>query len=138
MILARLQDDGPLFGTVITTPSAAVAETLARLGFDWLWIDCEHGDIGIAQLADLTRAIGNQVPALVRIPAQAPSDIARALDAGAAGVIVPHVETGGQCRALVDAGNYPPEGGRSVGLGRAQGTECASRSACIAPTSGLR
>jgi 4-hydroxy-2-oxoheptanedioate aldolase len=56
---------------------------------------------------------------MVRVPGHAPESIASALDAGAAGVLVPRVSTAAEARAAVMATRYPPIGSRGVGPGRA-------------------
>ena len=109
-----------LLGTLVGMPSPAVVEVLAAAGFDWLFLDAEHGGIEIADLPDLLRAAG-ACPCLVRVPVGEPPWLARALDAGAAGVIVPQVNSAAGAAAAVRQCRYPPEGRRGAGLGRAQG-----------------
>jgi 4-hydroxy-2-oxoheptanedioate aldolase len=89
-----------------------------RIGcdWDWIWIDAQHGDIDINEAAALVRTaelIGR--PALVRIPAIDPGWVSKVLDFGAAGVIVPTVESLEEARAMVRAAKFPPLGHRSFG-----------------------
>ena len=81
-----------LIGTLVGMPSAEVVEVLAAAGFDWLFLDAEHGGVESGDLAGLLRAAGD-CPCLVRVPACQPPWLARALDAGAAGVVVPQVNS---------------------------------------------
>ena len=95
---------------------------MARLGrFDWLVIDMEHTAIDTASMAELIRVVdlAGCVP-LVRVGANDPLLIKRALDCGAGGILVPNVSTVEQARAAVSAAHYPPIGTRGVGLSRAQ------------------
>jgi 4-hydroxy-2-oxoheptanedioate aldolase len=96
-------------------PGAGVIE---RIGpdWDWMWIDGQHGQLGYAEILDLVRACDLvQRPAIVRVPGHEFGPIGRALDAGAAGVIAPCVDTPEQARAVVNAAKFPPLGKRSYG-----------------------
>ncbi|HRC26032.1 MAG TPA: aldolase/citrate lyase family protein [Alphaproteobacteria bacterium] len=99
----------------------ASAEIMARAGFDWVCIDLEHTATDIETVENLIRAIeiGGAAP-LVRLTNNDPNLIKRVTDSGAAGIIVPMVETPLQAQAAVDALYYPPRGKRGVGLARAQ------------------
>lgn len=96
------------------------AETLAHLGFDWMCIDLQHGLIDFAHLVQLMPAIAH-APAtpLVRVAANQPDQIGKALDAGAHGVIVPMVNTVDDAQRAAAACRYPPHGLRSCGPIRA-------------------
>ncbi len=109
-------------GCWITLAHPAVAEIMARAGFDWLAVDLEHSVITIAQAEELIRvvALSGATP-LVRLSDNDPVQIKRVMDAGAHGVIVPMVNSADQARAAVTAVQYPPHGKRGVGLARAQG-----------------
>jgi 4-hydroxy-2-oxoheptanedioate aldolase len=86
-------------------------------GADWIGIDVQHGDLGLADVAPLARV--SPVPVLVRLASHDPAQLARALDAGVDGVIVPTVESADQAQRLVQAAYFPPRGRRSAGLARA-------------------
>ncbi len=111
----------PLVGTVVTLPSAAVAEVLAEAGYDWLFVDGEHGPLGIDAIVAILQAAQHRCPCLVRIPALDEVWVKRALDAGADGIIAPLVNSAEAARQVVAWSKYPPEGRRSVGGGRAHG-----------------
>ena len=117
----KLRDRELSLGSWLTFPCEASAEIMCRAGFEWLVIDMEHAPIGVHEASRLIRVIDLAgLPALCRLPSNNP-DIAKAvLDAGAAGIIVPTIESGEQARKAVDAAYYPPRGKRGVGLGRAQ------------------
>lgn len=105
----------PLLGLGIMYPSPGVVERIGR-DWDWLWIDAQHGDMDYRQTADLVKASHwAQVPGLVRIPSHDAGWIGKLLDIGAAGIIVPMVETVQEARAMVAAAKFPPVGNRSYG-----------------------
>lgn len=118
---ARMHAREPVLGTWITLGHPGIAEICADAGFDWLVVDMEHSAIGIDTAADLIRTISlsGGVP-LVRLPDHSPTLIKRVMDAGAAGVIAPTVNTAEEAAAVVSAVKYPAVGTRGVGLSRAQ------------------
>jgi 4-hydroxy-2-oxoheptanedioate aldolase len=109
----------PMFGLAVAYSSPGALE---RIGpdWDWIWIDAQHGDLDFRETAHLLRVADLiQRPALVRIPGQDPGWIGKVLDAGAAGVIVPMVESVQEAQAVVNAAKFPPQGNRSYGGRRA-------------------
>lgn len=98
-----------------------IAQIAKASGFDWLFIDCEHNSMSIdtaAQIASASLAIG--VTPVVRVPGYEHYHATRALDNGAQGVVVPHVDTPEQARRIADQCRYPPLGHRSMGGGLQQ------------------
>jgi 2-keto-3-deoxy-L-rhamnonate aldolase RhmA len=118
---ARLRGGEKLYGTMVTLASAASAEVLASLGFDWLFIDGEHGPLETRELAEILQAVSHKTACIVRVPEAAEVPIKRALDLGAHGIIVPQVNSAEQAAAVVRWSRYAPEGARGVGLARAHG-----------------
>lgn len=118
---SRLKDRELLLGTMVTLETPAAAEIFAELGFDWLFVDGEHGPLETRDLLAILRAVGHRLPCAVRVPAAAEAPIKKALDLGAAGVIVPMVNTAEQARSVVSFARYSPGGSRGVGLARAHG-----------------
>lgn len=109
-------------GSWITLAHPAIAEIMAKAGFDWLAVDLEHSVITIREAEELIRVIGlcGAAP-LVRLSFNDPIQIKRVMDAGAHGVIVPMVNAVAEAERAVAAVRYPPQGNRGVGLARAQG-----------------
>ncbi len=91
------------------------------MGCDWIFVDCEHGNISTDQLSGLLCAAPASVSVLVRIPANEEIFVKQALDAGCGGVICPKVESPVEAERLVRWAKYPPLGERSVGIARAHG-----------------
>jgi 4-hydroxy-2-oxoheptanedioate aldolase len=107
-------------GAWLAMPGTVSAELMARLGFDWLTIDLQHGLIDFSRMVEMLQAIGSTpTTPVVRVPVAEASWIGRVLDAGAQGVIAPLIDTAEQARAVVDACRYPPRGRRSYGPFRA-------------------
>lgn len=117
---ARLLGGETLVGTLLAIPSPEVTEIVARAGFDWLFVDGEHGPFGARELLATLRAAGT-TPCLVRTPVGDDAAIGRALDAGAAGVIVPQVHDAEQAARVAALAHYPPAGARGVGVTRSGG-----------------
>lgn len=117
----RWQAGEQTFGAWCTIPSPWTAEVAARSGHDWVCIDTQHGLIGYdVMLPMLQAAAAGGVPCFVRVAWNEPGTIMKALDAGAAGVIVPMVNSVEEARAAVGACRYPPDGYRSMGPIRAR------------------
>lgn len=110
-------------GGWIMTHDGVIAESMARVGFDEVTVDLQHGSVEIGHLANLFMAIqvGGAVP-MVRIPAVDPVTIGRVLDVGAVGVVVAMVESRAQAERVVASCRYKPDGIRSAGPLRAQST----------------
>lgn len=118
---SRLQRGDLLLGTMATLPSGSTAEILADAGFDWLFIDAEHGPLDAQDLLQILQAVSHRIPCLVRVPGCDEVAIKRALDLGAHGIIVPQVNTAQQAADVVRFARYAPAGARGVGLARAHG-----------------
>jgi 4-hydroxy-2-oxoheptanedioate aldolase len=113
---AALSSGEPLLGAWLQMPNPIAAEAVGVAGFDWVGIDTQHGMIGYESLLSMLQAVAvTGVPPVVRVSANSPGEIGRALDSGAQGVIVPLVETPEGAAAAVDACRYPPRGHRSWG-----------------------
>jgi 2-dehydro-3-deoxyglucarate aldolase/4-hydroxy-2-oxoheptanedioate aldolase len=107
----------PLIGTWLKLPSLEVVDILCDAGFDFLVIDQEHAPLDFAQaFAAITLAQARGVTALVRVPDRSGSHYQRLLDAGADGILVPHVRSGADAAEAVAAMTFPPEGTRGMGL----------------------
>lgn len=96
------------------TRSVEIAAIGKSAGFDCLFIDLEHNSFSldtVSQISMTATALG--LTPLVRVPGLDAGDISRALEAGAQGIIVPHMESAEEARIAVDAALFPPLGSRS-------------------------
>lgn len=114
---AKLHSGATVIGTMISElPCPEVVRAVARAGFDFVVVDNEHGPITLDRDLELYReAKAAGLPMLVRVPDARYDLIARTLDAGADGIMVPRVETAEAARVAVDAAKYPPVGHRGCG-----------------------
>jgi 4-hydroxy-2-oxoheptanedioate aldolase len=119
---ARLRRRERILGYWSVMDCPVSTEWLAHVGWDYIALDLQHGIIGYAgMVAGLTAIDASHGPVgLVRVEANDPTPIGRALDAGAAGVIVPLVNTAEEAARAVLAATYPPNGIRSYGPMRSQ------------------
>ena len=111
----RIQQGEVVMGCWLNLGSSLTAEMVGLAGYDWVLIDLEHGageekDV-LAQLQALehTNAAG-----LVRVESAAPQRIHRVLDAGAEGIMCPHISTMEEAKQVVSGLRYPPHGSRGV------------------------
>jgi 2-dehydro-3-deoxyglucarate aldolase/4-hydroxy-2-oxoheptanedioate aldolase len=100
-------------GTWLSLGSPVVAELAALCRFDWVLLDLEHGSASEAALPDQLRALrGSGTHGIVRVSAPHADLIARVLDWGAHGIMVPHVNSAAEAERIVQAAHYPPRGRR--------------------------
>lgn len=113
----------PLFGCFVTFASPAIAEFTAMLGFDFLLIDNEHGNMDMSTVEDMVRASQCAgVPAVVRATHNTYEHVQKALDMGANGVQIPMINTQEDARKAFQLTHFPPVGNRGTAyLTRAAG-----------------
>jgi 2-keto-3-deoxy-L-rhamnonate aldolase RhmA len=100
-------------GTWLSSGSPVVAELASECGFDWLLLDMEHGCLTEAGLlASLQSAKRHNLNLIVRVGSFEPAVIARVLDWGASGIMLPHVSCAEQAKQCIKAMRYPPGGTR--------------------------
>ena len=98
-----------------------IAQIARTCGFDWLFIDCEHNSMDLdtaCQIAAASLAVG--ITPLVRVAGLEHWHASRALDNGAQGIVVPHVDSRSEAERVASACRYPPIGHRSMGGGLQQ------------------
>lgn len=101
--------------------SSDVVDFLGPLGFDAIWVEGEHGPVDFADIPDITRACDLWgMTSVVRVNQNNPGVIYRTFDVGAQGVVIPHVNTVEEARAVVDAAKFHPIGQRGM-FGNRQG-----------------
>ncbi len=115
----RLAQGGAFIGAFVCLPCPESAELLAEIGYDWLILDTEHGPYGVLEAQRALQAVARRCPCVVRVPANDDVWIKKALDIGAAGVLVPLVNTAAMAAQVARACRYAPAGTRGMGLARA-------------------
>jgi 4-hydroxy-2-oxoheptanedioate aldolase len=112
---ARVASGEATLGTFVGTASAVTAEVCAAAGLDWLLLDLEHGAGGEEQVgAVVVAAAAYGVPTVVRVESAARIRLGRVLDLGAAGVMLPRLDTASEVREVLTHLRYPPDGDRGV------------------------
>ena len=114
----RIRTNELLIGTLVSLSSPEVCELLANIGYDWLFIDAEHGAFNPQQAQTMLQA-ASPIPCLIRVPSDETVWIKKALDIGAEGVIVPQVHNEVQAKRIIADCKYSPVGERGIGIGRA-------------------
>ena len=119
-LVDRLRRREPLIGYWVATDNPVATERIASVGYDYVCLDMQHGLIGFAgMVANVIATDAGGSSSVVRVGANDPALIGRALDAGARAVIVPLVNTAEEAAAAVAACRYQPGGIRSFGPSRA-------------------
>jgi len=116
----RLRSGEPVMGTFLKTPSSIIAEVLGYSNLDVVCIDVEHAPFGRIELDQCLGALCSaDMPSLVRVADDSPTQIRNALDSGATGIVVPHVTTVEQATAIVKAAHFGDGGRGYAGSSRA-------------------
>jgi len=121
-IKEKMRRGEPSIGSWMSMAHPSIAEILAMAGYDWVVIETEHTAIDVSEVLRLIIAIEQRgsIP-LVRLAWNDPIQAKAVLDSGAAGVLVPMVNSKAEAELAVQMTKYPPLGFRGVGLARAQG-----------------
>ena len=115
----KLKEGKQLFGATVLSPDANMYCAMANAGYDFLWIEMQHSPLTYGDVAKMIWACrGAAAMPFVRVPDATESDIQKATDIGAVGIIVPTVDTVEKAQAAVKWAKYPPEGRRSQGNGQ--------------------
>lgn len=116
-IRKRALQGGKLLGSFLNSGSAILAELAGRSGLDWALLDMEHGSGYWGMLTHQLIALedSNTAP-VIRLPSNQADYLKRALDLGAHGLMVPHVNTADEARAAVSYSRYPTHGNRGFAL----------------------
>jgi 4-hydroxy-2-oxoheptanedioate aldolase len=119
-------------GGWLQLPGSATAEIMGTVGFGFVCLDQQHGLIGDDALLPMLQALAaTGTPAIVRVPVNKPAAIGRALDRGAAGVLVPLVGSAAEAASAVAACHHPPRGTRSYGPTRLAWAPLPAEPVCI-------
>lgn len=111
-------------------PSPMLSRYLATMGWDWIVLDMQHGSMSFETAYECVQVIRQSgAKPIIRVGIGMPFEVQRALDIGAAGVVVPMVNSLTAARELALAAKYPPRGERSMGsdAGVLQGADYPER-----------
>ncbi|MDR1534941.1 MAG: 4-hydroxy-3-methylbut-2-en-1-yl diphosphate synthase [Planctomycetota bacterium] len=116
----RLNSREFIVGGHIFLPNPAMAEAMVHFGYQFMWIDGEHGAFDKEQiLAHITAINGAGAGAFVRVAAGDPAVIKPILEMGPDGIIIPMVNSADDAVRVMSACHYPPAGARGFGPRRA-------------------
>ncbi|WAK03679.1 HpcH/HpaI aldolase family protein [Methylobacter sp. YRD-M1] len=117
-----LHNGQAVYGLLNSIPAPLLVEMIGYAGYDFVILDLEHVNTNPETLENMIRAAECAgVTALVRVPGMNASAILRALDSGAQGIVVPHVQSRAEAEAAVSASRYHPLGERGISGGRTTG-----------------
>ena len=119
---ARLRDGRPSAGCFVNVPSPHIVELIGWIGFDFVVLDCEHGIMDYQTAEHMIRAAElSDITPVVRVGLNMQQHIQRFMDAGAAGVMIPFIDSCETAKSVVDSVKYPPVGKRGLAINRASG-----------------
>ena len=105
--------------TISGVLSSEMVDFLGPLGFDGIWLECEHGGVTWEQLGDMTRACDLWgVTPITRVNANEPWLITRTLDRGSMGIVTPHINSRAEAEKAAQSSKYAPLGYRGMFGGR--------------------
>jgi 2-keto-3-deoxy-L-rhamnonate aldolase RhmA len=115
----KLREGQQIVGATVLSPDPNIYCAMANAGYDFLWIEMQHSPLTFEDVARMIWACrGAAAMPFIRVPDATESDIQKATDIGALGIIVPTVDTVEKAQAAVKWAKYPPEGRRSQGNGQ--------------------
>jgi len=115
----KLREGKPVIGGTVLSPDPNIYCAMANSGYDFTWIEMQHSPLTFEDVARMIWACrGAPAMPFIRVPDADESDIQKATDIGAVGIIVPTVDTVEKAQAAVRWAKYPPEGRRSQGNGQ--------------------
>lgn len=121
-IAAAIASGIPARGFHMSVAVPAQIELLGGLGFDFVFLDAEHGNFDLTAIENCCRAAElYDLTVVLRVAACDGNLISQMLNAGVQGVVVPHVDTVDQARLAVESCRYAPAGLRPSGGARCNG-----------------
>ena len=115
----KMMEGKQIVGGTVSSPDPNMYCAMAGAGFDYLWIEMQHSPLTYSDVAKMIWACrGAAAVPFIRVPDATESEIQKATDIGALGIIVPTVDTREKAEAAVKWSKYPPQGRRSMGGGQ--------------------
>lgn len=113
----KLQSRQPMVGTHVNLSDPCICDIIGRIGFDFIWVDCEHTYLSYKDV--LTHISASATPVIVRVPQKDFNFTKKILEMGPAGLVFPMVHSAAEARELLSYTMYPPRGCRGYGPQRA-------------------
>ncbi len=118
-VKTKLKEGKQVVGGTVSSSDPEVYCAMANAGFDFTWIEMQHSVLSYTEVANMIRFCkGASAMPFIRVPDATEGDIQKAMDLGAAGIIVPMVDTVEKIQNAIKFANYPPKGVRSQGGGQ--------------------
>ncbi|MGH9629032.1 MAG: HpcH/HpaI aldolase family protein [Bryobacteraceae bacterium] len=115
----KLAQGKQVVGGTVSIPDPDTYCAMANAGFDFLWIEMQHSPMSYQDVAHMIMACkGAPAMPFIRVPDATESDIQKAVDMGAAGIIIPMVDDIEKVQNAIKFAKYPPLGKRSQGGGQ--------------------
>jgi 2-keto-3-deoxy-L-rhamnonate aldolase RhmA len=114
----KIMEGKQIVGGTVSSPDPNIYCAMANAGFDFLWIEMQHSPLTYSDVAKMIWACKGPAVPFIRVPDATESEIQKATDIGALGIIVPTVDTVEKAEAAVRWAKYPPVGRRSMGAGQ--------------------
>jgi 2-keto-3-deoxy-L-rhamnonate aldolase RhmA len=115
----KMMQGKQLIGGTVSSPDPNIYCAMANAGFDFTWIEMQHSPLTYSDVAKMIYSCrGSSAMPFIRVPDATESEIQKATDIGAMGIIVPTVDTVEKTRNAVKWAKYPPAGRRSMGAGQ--------------------
>lgn len=115
----KIQEGQPVYGLFCSNPSPLTVEMIGAAGYDFVIIDMEHTLMNPDTVQHMIRAAeAFKITPFVRVPEKSPGTILQVLDAGAQGIVIPHIRSKQDVQEAVQACFYTPQGNRSLNGGR--------------------
>ena len=114
----KLMEGKQIVGGTVSSPDPNIYCAMAGSGFDYMWIEMQHSPLTYSDVAKMIWACKGPASPFIRVPDATESEIQKATDIGALGIIVPTVDTVEKAAAAVKWAKYPPVGRRSMGSGQ--------------------
>jgi len=115
----KLSEGKQIVGATVFSPDPNIYCAMANAGYDYLWIEMQHSPLTFEEVARMIWACrGASAVPFIRVADATESEIQKATDIGAIGIIVPTVDTVEKAQAAVKWSKYPPEGRRGQGNGQ--------------------
>ncbi len=114
-LLSRLKDGHTLLGLCQMYPAAGIVEGMCP-GWDFVWIDGQHGELTYTSIMNSIRAAELlDIDTIVRVPGHDPATLGQYADLAPSAIMVPVVNTPQEAQSVVQALRLPPHGNRSFG-----------------------